>query len=105
VPATAAATAATVPALTVLAVLAVLAALAVLAVLAALAVLALLNALTTLTACGSAVADCVPSHCVIAPCPELEKAWQLGRCSRPLSPSANLNLLLLFYTATLPSTA
>jgi hypothetical protein len=96
VPATAAATAATVPALTVLAVL---------AVLAALTVLALLNALTTLTACGSAVADCVPSHCVIAPCPELEKAWQLGRCSRPLSPSANLNLLLLFYTATLPSTA
>jgi hypothetical protein len=48
---------------------------------------------TPTAALWAAVAHCAPSHCVIAPCPEHEKAWQLGRCSRPLSPLLVLPLL------------
>jgi hypothetical protein len=66
-----------------------LAVLAARAVLAVLAVLALLNTSLFLPlSCVATVADCAPSTCVIAPCPELAKAWQSGQCSWPLSASA-----------------
>jgi hypothetical protein len=57
----------------------------------------------------AAVADCALSHCVIAPCPELAKAWLVGRFGRPLSPPllpplpcGLLSLIARHHTASLP---
>jgi hypothetical protein len=64
---------------------------------------------TPTAALWAAFADFAPSNCVIAPCPELAKAWLFGRCSRPLSPSLHLppprgllSLIARRYAASLP---
>jgi hypothetical protein len=56
----------------------------------------LYKALTTPTATlWAVVADCTPLHCILAPCPELEKARLLEQCSWSLSPSAHPYALIV----------
>ena len=41
------------------------------------------------SATAAAAASCAPPRCVVAPRPELEKTWLIGRRSRPLSAPAS----------------